>query len=168
MIDEMMTLFESEQVGEVNKKAYNVKSFDERDDEAKAPTRQITGHEDLLFSSVLDESVTNVVEMQQGDQPSIASVRQKGVSPGDEVGASRPCEAKCEQADDLGEATIRFLSLVRGGVHCWRRRRNVGSFESQDIMTKYNEVNCVDKLTSYRDGGAREPDWSGCTGLAQW
>ena len=63
MIDEMMTLFESEQVGEVNKKAYYV----ERDDEAKAPTRQITGHKDLLFSSVLDESVTNAIEMQQAE-----------------------------------------------------------------------------------------------------
>ena len=29
---------------------------------------------------------------------------------GDEVGASRPCEAKCEQADDPGEATIQFHS----------------------------------------------------------
>ena len=36
MIDEMMTLLES-------------------DDEAKAPTRQITGHKDLLSSSELDE-----------------------------------------------------------------------------------------------------------------
>ena len=65
------------------------------------------------------------------------------VPPGDEVGASRPCEAKCEQTDDPGEATIQFHSCVRGGVHCWRRRRNVGSSEFQDIMTKYNEVNCV-------------------------
>ena len=43
MTDEMMTLFESVQVGEDNKKAYYVKSFVERDDEAKAPTRQIIG-----------------------------------------------------------------------------------------------------------------------------
>ena len=35
MIDEMMTLLESEQDGEVNKKAYYVKSFVEKDDEAK-------------------------------------------------------------------------------------------------------------------------------------
>ena len=41
MVDEMMTLLETEQVGEDNKKTYYVKSFDERDDEAKAPTRQI-------------------------------------------------------------------------------------------------------------------------------
>ena len=44
MIDEMMTLLESVQDGEVNKKAYYVKSFDEKDDEAKAPTHQITEH----------------------------------------------------------------------------------------------------------------------------
>ena len=43
MVDEMMTLLETEQDGEDNKKAYYVKSFVERDDEAKAPTRQITG-----------------------------------------------------------------------------------------------------------------------------
>ena len=36
MIDELMTLLESVQDGEVNKKAYHVKSFDESDDEAKA------------------------------------------------------------------------------------------------------------------------------------
>ena len=35
MTDEMMTLLESVQDGEVNKKAYYVKSFDEKDDEAK-------------------------------------------------------------------------------------------------------------------------------------
>ena len=52
-------------------------------------------------------------------------------------------------------------------VHCWRRRRNVGSSELQDIMTKYNEVNCVGKKT-HRDGGVREPEWSGCTRSVQW
>ena len=46
MIDEMMTLLE-------------------RDDEAEAPTRQITGHKDLLSSSELDESVTNAIEIRQ-------------------------------------------------------------------------------------------------------
>ena len=65
MIDEMMTLLESEQDGEVNKKACYVKSFVEKDDEAKAPTRQITGHKDLLSSSELDESVTNAIEIRQ-------------------------------------------------------------------------------------------------------
>ena len=40
----------------------------ERDDEAKAPTRQITGHKDLLFSSELDESVTNAIEIRQMQQ----------------------------------------------------------------------------------------------------
>ena len=50
MIDEMMTLLELEQVGEDNKKACYVKSFVEKDDEAKAPTRLITGHKDLLSS----------------------------------------------------------------------------------------------------------------------
>ena len=77
MMDEMMTLLESEQVGEDNKKVYYVKSLDERDDEAKAPTRQITGHKDLLSSRdahiqamrrsipELDESATNAVEIRQ-------------------------------------------------------------------------------------------------------
>ena len=134
MIDEMMTLLES-------------------DDEAKAPTRQITGHKDLLSSSELDESVTNAIEIRQMQQAEFVTAvyrkcsRHQGVPPGDEVGASRPCEATCEQADDPGEATIQFHSCVRGGVHCWRRRRNVGSSELQDIMTKYNEVDCVDKKT---------------------
>ena len=73
--------------------------------------------------------------------------RHQGVSPGDEVGASRPCEATCELTDDPGEATIQFHSCVRGGVRCWRHQRNVGSSELQEIMTKYSEVNCVDKLT---------------------
>ena len=50
MIVEMMTLLESIQDGE---KACYVKSFDERDDEAKASTRQIIGHKDLLSSSEL-------------------------------------------------------------------------------------------------------------------
>ena len=44
MIDEMMTLLVS-------------------DDEAKAPTRQIIGHKDLLSSSEFDESVTNAIEI---------------------------------------------------------------------------------------------------------
>ena len=58
MIEEMMTLHE-------------------RDDEVKAPTRQITGHRDLLSSRdayipvmlksipELDESVTNAIEIRQ-------------------------------------------------------------------------------------------------------
>ena len=114
MIDE--TLFESVQDGEVNKKAYYVKSFDEIDDEAKEPTRQITGHKDLLSSSELDESVTNAIETRQMQQVEfVAAVcrncsRHQGVPPGDEVGASRPYEAKCEQTDDPGEATIQFHS----------------------------------------------------------
>ena len=49
MIDEMMTLLES-------------------DDEAKALTRQITGHKDPLSSSELDESVTNAIETRQMQQ----------------------------------------------------------------------------------------------------
>ena len=68
MIDEMRTLLESVQVGEDTKKAYYVKSFVEKDDEAKAPTRQITGHKDLLSSSELDESVTNATEIRQMQQ----------------------------------------------------------------------------------------------------
>ena len=96
MIDEMMTLPESEQVGNDDKKAYYVKSFDERDDEAKALTRQI------------DESVTNAIEIRQMQQAECS--RHQGVPSGDEVGASRPCEATCEQADGPGEATTRFHS----------------------------------------------------------
>ena len=108
---------------------------------------------DLLSSSELDETVTNAIEIRQMQQAEFVTAvyrkcsRHQGVPPGDEVGASRPCEAKCEQTDDPGEATIQFHSCVRGGVHCWRRRRNIGSSELQDITTKYNEVDCVDKLT---------------------
>ena len=80
MIDEMMTLLESVQVAEDNKKAYYVKSFVETDDEAEAPIRQITGHKDLLSSRdahnqamrksipELDESVTNAIEIRQMQQ----------------------------------------------------------------------------------------------------
>ena len=109
MIDEMMTLLES-------------------DDEAKALTRQITGHKDLLSSSELDESVTNAIQIRQMQQAEFVTAvyrecsRHQEVPLGDEVGASRPCEAKCVQTDDPGEATIQFHSCVRGGVHCWRRR----------------------------------------------
>ena len=102
----------------------NVKSFNERYDEAKAPTCQITGRKDLLSSRdahiqamrksipELDESVTNVIEIRQMQQAEfVAAVCRKCSSPpGDEVGASRPCEATCEQADGPGEATIRFYS----------------------------------------------------------
>ena len=72
--------------------------------EDKAPTRQI------------DESVTNTIEIRQMQQAEfVTSVyrkcsRHQGVPPGDEVGASRPCVAMCEQADDPGEG---FSSLVR-------------------------------------------------------
>ena len=37
-----------EQVGEDNKKAYCIKSFDERKVQAKEPVRQINGHEDAI------------------------------------------------------------------------------------------------------------------------
>ena len=116
MIDEMMTLIESEQVGEDNKKAYDVKSFDERDDESKAPTSQITGYKDLLSSSELGESVMNAIEIRQMQQAEFVTAvylkcsRHQGVPPRDEVGASHPCEATCEQADGSFEATIRFHS----------------------------------------------------------
>ena len=40
----------------------------ESDDEAKAPTRQITGHKDLLSSSEPDESVTTAIEIRQVQQ----------------------------------------------------------------------------------------------------
>ena len=90
-IDEMMTLLES-------------------DDEAKASTRQITGHKDLLSSSEFDESVTNAIEIRQVQQAEfVVAVYRKcsrhQVPPGDEVGASHPFEATCEQADDPREAT---------------------------------------------------------------
>ena len=122
MIDEMMTLLESEQSGEDNKKAYYVKRCDQRDDEAKAPTRQITGHKDLLSCRdahiqamrrsipELDESVTNAVGVGLVQQAEFAAAvcrkcsRHQGLPPGDEVGATRPCEATCEQADEPGEA----------------------------------------------------------------
>ena len=76
----------------------------ESDDEAKALTRQITGHKDLLSSSELDESVTNAIEIRRMQQAEfVAAVyrkcsRHEGVPPGDEVGASRPCAATCERA----------------------------------------------------------------------
>ena len=95
---------------------YYVKSLVERDDEAKAPTRQITGHKDLLSSSELDESVTNAIEIRLMQQAEFVTAihrkcsRHQGVPPGDEVGTLHPCEATCEQADDPGEATIRFYS----------------------------------------------------------
>ena len=132
MIDEMMTFLES-------------------DYEAKALTRQVTGHKDLLSSSELDESVTNAIENRQMQQAEFVTAvyhkctRHQEVPPG-EVGASRPCEAQCEQADDPGEVTFQFHSCMRGGVHCLRdANKNFGSSELQDIMTKYNEVNCVDE-----------------------
>ena len=78
MIDKMMTLLDD------NKKAFCIKSFDEREDEAKAPARRIAGHEDVIedhkdqLSSKdahieavrksipeLDESVTEVTEARQ-------------------------------------------------------------------------------------------------------
>ena len=80
---------------------YYVKSFDERDDEAKAPTRQITGHKDLLASRdahiqvmrksipELDGSVTNATEILQMQQAEfVAAVcrrcsRHQGVPPGE-------------------------------------------------------------------------------------
>ena len=55
MIDEMMTLLVS-------------------DDEAKALTRQITGHKDLLSSSELDESVTMLLEIRQVQQTEFVPV----------------------------------------------------------------------------------------------
>ena len=62
----------------------------------------------------LDESVTNAIEIGQMQQTEfVAAVcrkcsRHQGVRPGDEVGASHPCEATCEQADGPGEATIQL------------------------------------------------------------
>ena len=94
----------------------------------RAPTRQINGHKDLLLSRdvyiqamrksipELDKSVTNAIEIRQMQQAQFLTAvyrmcsRHQGVPPGDEVGASRPCEAMCEQADDPGEATIQFHS----------------------------------------------------------
>ena len=88
MIDEMITLLES-------------------DDEAKAPTRQITGHKDLLSSRdahfqamrksipELDESLTNTIETGQMQQAEFVTAvyrkcsRHQAVPSGDEVGASR-------------------------------------------------------------------------------
>ena len=72
---EGMTLLESVQVGEDIKKAYYVKSFVVRDDETKAPTRQITGHKDLLSSSELDESVMNAIKIRQMQQAEFVTAR---------------------------------------------------------------------------------------------
>ena len=109
MIDEMMTLIVS-------------------DDEAKALTRQITGHKDLLSSRdahiqamrksipELDENLTNAIEIRQMQQAEFVTAvyrkcsRHQEVLPGDEVGASRPCEATCEQADDPGDHSVSFVS----------------------------------------------------------
>ena len=44
----MVTLVEAEQVGGDKKKSYCIKSFDEREDEAKEPVRQINGLEDVI------------------------------------------------------------------------------------------------------------------------
>ena len=86
VIDEMMMLLQTEQVGKNYKKVYYVNSVVERR-WAKAPHRQITGHKDLLSSRDIQAMRTSIF-------------------PGDEVGASRPCEATCAQADGHGEATI--------------------------------------------------------------
>ena len=67
MIDEMMMLLE-------------------KDDEAKALTRQITGRKNLLFSSELDESVTNAIEIRHMQQAEFVTAvyrkcsRHQGVS----------------------------------------------------------------------------------------
>ena len=98
MIDEMMTLLES-------------------DDEAKAPTRQITGQKNLLSSRdahiqatrtsipEFDKSVTSVIEIRQMQQAEF-------------VAAVLSCEATCEQADHPGEATIQFHSCVDKFTWC--------------------------------------------------
>ena len=106
MVDEKMTLLE-------------------RDVEAKAPTRLITGHKDLLSSrdaciqamrkSVreLDESVRNAIQIRQMQQTEFVAAVYHKCSRHQEVpqvGASRPCQATCEQADDPSEATIQFHS----------------------------------------------------------
>ena len=49
--------------------------------------------------------------------------------------------AKWEQGNDAQDIQEHSRNKI------FQCRRNVGSFELQDIMTKYNEVNCVDKLT---------------------
>ena len=96
MIDEMMTLLEAEQVGDDNKESYYIKSFDERDVEAKAPTSQITGHknaiedhkdqlssEDAHIEAVresfpeLDESVTKVTEIRHKEHAKFMAVSQQ-------------------------------------------------------------------------------------------
>ena len=98
MIDEMMTLLES-------------------DDEAKAPTRQITGHDTIEIRQVQQEEFATAVYHKCS--------RHQEVPPGDEVEASRPCEAKCEQTDDPGEATSQFHSCVRGGAQTSTKRRKL-------------------------------------------
>ena len=75
----------------------------ESDDEAKALTRHITGHKDLLSSSELDESVTNAIEIRQMQQAEfVAAVnrncsRHQGVPPGDGSRSHVPCEASASR-----------------------------------------------------------------------
>ena len=80
---------------------------------------------------MIDEMMTNAVEIRQMQQAEFVTAvyrkcsRHQGVPQGDEVGASGPCEVKCEQADDPGEATIHFHSCVRGGVQTSTKRRKL-------------------------------------------
>ena len=77
MIDEMVTLLGAEQVGDDNKKAYCVKSFDERDDEAKAPARQIAGHKDAIddYKDQLSSKDAHIEAMQKSIHELDESVR---------------------------------------------------------------------------------------------
>ena len=85
---------------------------------------------------------------------------------------TRECETSVSR-EVRDDATLREVEVpVEGskdvceaGVHCWRRMtKRTEALKLQDIMTKYNEVNLVWNTDHYRDGGAREPDGSCCTG----
>ena len=71
---------------------------------------------DLLLSSEFDGCVRNAIGIRQMQQAEFATAvhrecsRHQGVTPGGEVGASHPCEAKCDQADHFGESTFQFHS----------------------------------------------------------
>ena len=130
MIDEMMTLLES-------------------DDEAKALTRQITGHNNLLSSSELDESVTNTIEIRQVQKAefisaSIASVRDIKESLQEmKSGSPKP---SARRLMILARRPFSFTHVCEV-VYIAGDADETSEAELQDIMTKYNEVNCVDKLT---------------------
>ena len=87
--------------------------------------------------------------------------------------STRECEASVSR-EVRGDTILREVEVpIEGSKDVCEVVYIAGDADetSQDTMTKYNEVNCVDKSVEhrfYRDGGAREPDGSGCTRSVQW